>query len=32
MAAEVPQCIRALRLKGRAEAYPWLNGAAIAAA
>jgi putative transposase len=24
-----PQCIRALRLKVRAEAYPWLNAAAV---
>ncbi len=32
MAAEVPQCSRALRLKVRAEAHPWLNGAAVEAA
>jgi hypothetical protein len=29
MTAEVPQCTRTLRLKVKAEAYPWLNGAAV---
>jgi IS605 OrfB family transposase len=28
MAVKVPQCIRTLRLKVKAEAYPWLNAAA----
>jgi hypothetical protein len=32
MAVEVRQRICALRLKVRAEAYPWLNGAAVEAA
>src|ERR1700676_3637789 len=29
MAVKVPQCIRTLRLKVKAEAYPWLNAAAV---
>jgi len=29
MAVKVPQYIRTLRLKVKAEAYPWLNAAAV---
>src|ERR1700693_4104080 len=29
IAVKVPPCIRTLRLKVKAEAYPWLNAAAV---
>jgi hypothetical protein len=29
MTVKVPQCIRTLRLKVKAEAYHWLNAAAV---
>jgi putative transposase len=29
MTVKIPQCIRTLRLKVKAEAYPWLNAAAV---